>query len=150
MLPVITWLRLHGYHSYSNLWMLGNFLKIDLSVICCSNFENLIGFLWGMFVWVTNRFDLRPAAELLAQVTICFSVYIRIMFVDCTFKGSTWPVFNDDLFIIFSWIKLVHHFKFSSYWAETNHLEIYINKSFPRDSKLDYLTVWLKTWCDRL
>ena len=44
------------------LCMLGNFLKIDNSIVCFLKPVNSTCFLWGMIDWVANRLDLRPAA----------------------------------------------------------------------------------------
>jgi len=63
------------YVNYLTLWMLGNFLKIDYTVVCFLKPVNSACFLWVMIDWVANRLDLRPAAELLALIQpVCISM----------------------------------------------------------------------------
>ena len=59
--------NLQKYLEFDRLtpWMLGNFLKIYYIVVCFSIPLKSAQFWQGMILWVANRLDLRPAAELL-------------------------------------------------------------------------------------
>ena len=75
-------MNLYPTWNWLILWLLGNFLKIDWSVVCYSNAWKSDFFLYGMTVWVTKRMAFRPAAQAWIQ-----PVCVRIMLVSPHRKG---------------------------------------------------------------